>query len=130
MRSEPLAAGGAVIAAVGATLCCTGPTLAAVLGLGAFAAAGFFETIRPALVAVVGLLLAYGFYTAYLRKDPAGAPGEACALGTSGRTNKLLFWATLATVIALGFLTYLNGARAFAATGATQRALGRAATST
>ena len=127
MRSEPLAAGGAVLAAAGATLCCTGPALAALLGLGTFAAAGFFESIRPALVAIVGVLLAYGFYSAYLRKDPTCAPGEGCAPGTSRRANKVLFWATLAAVIMLGFLTYLSGARVSADEGDAQRASERAA---
>lgn len=127
MKSEPSAAGGAVLAAAGAALCCTGPALAALLGLGSFAAAGVFESIRPAVVAVVGVLLAYGFYSAYLRKDPTCAPGEACAPGTSRRTDRVLFWATLAAVIGLGLLTYLSGARAFADAGDARRAPERAA---
>ena len=49
-RVDP-GAGGAVAAAFGAGLCCIGPVLFALFGLGAFGAASVFESLRPYLLA-------------------------------------------------------------------------------
>ncbi len=50
MREERLAIGGAVIAALAASLCCLGPLLFLVLGLGVFSAAAVFEAAPPYLI--------------------------------------------------------------------------------
>ena len=47
-----------VAAAIGASLCCLGPTLAVILGLGTFGLASAFEVARPYLLVLVGVLLA------------------------------------------------------------------------
>ncbi len=66
MREERLAVGGAIITAFVASLCCIGPLLFVVLGLGAFGAAATFETARPYLLGLAVLLLAFGFYRGVL----------------------------------------------------------------
>ncbi len=62
MEEKRLVIGGAVITAIAASLCCVGPVLFAVLGLGAFGAASLFEVARPYLLTGAVLLLAGGFY--------------------------------------------------------------------
>ena len=78
---------GALVAGLVASLGCLGPLLFAVLGLGAFGAAGIFAAARPYLLVLAVLLLAFGFYRAYFRREQACAPGEACA---ASRVKKLI----------------------------------------
>src|SRR5258708_11128440 len=50
---------GGIISALASSLCCIGPFVAVVLGLGSFAAAGWFEKWRPFfLIVTLGLLAA------------------------------------------------------------------------
>ena len=76
MKKENVAIGGAVLTALGASLCCVGPLLALAFGVGAFGAAAVFVSARPYLLAAAVLALAFGFYRIYFRRE-ACAPGEA-----------------------------------------------------
>ncbi|MBV8817918.1 MAG: cation transporter [Acidobacteriaceae bacterium] len=109
MRREKLAIGGALGAAVGASICCVGPLVAAVLGLGAFGASSFFGPARPYLLAGAVLLLAFGFYATYWRRAPDCAPGEACAPTKAHRTGTFLLWFASVLVVAFALMPYYIG---------------------
>lgn len=100
MKEERLAAGGAVIAAMAAALCCLGPLLFAVLGAGAFGAAAAFESARPYLLGAAVLLLASGFYRAYDGRQEACPPGEACAARPVNRAGRVGLWVASVAVLA------------------------------
>lgn len=90
MRDTPntkLLAGGAVGAAIAASVCCIGPLLLALLGLGGGALLLKLEPYRPYFLAATGLILAGAFSVTYRR-----APAEQCepgtAVGQSGQPNR------------------------------------------
>lgn len=53
--------GSAIVAAIASSLCCLLPVLAIAFGLRAFGIAAFFETLRPYLLLVAVLALAFSF---------------------------------------------------------------------
>lgn len=105
LLSEPAAPkrkwllGASVAAAVGASLCCILPIVAAATGFGAIAAGAAFEQWRPFLLGVTGLLLAAGFVLAYRDYTKACAPGSLCATTPMGRWS-LFALGTVATLVA------------------------------
>lgn len=107
---ERLTMGGAMITAAAASLCCIGPLLFVVLGMGAFGAPAFFETLRPYLLGVAALLLAFGFYRAYFRRwDSTCATGEACAAGPASRATRVSLWVSAVAVLAFALSPYYAG---------------------
>lgn len=108
MKSEKFALGGAIAAAFGASLCCIGPVVFALLGLGAFGAASVFESLRPYLLAVAVLALAFGFYRVYFQREQC-APGEACATKPVSKMNRAALWVALVTVSAFALSPYYVG---------------------
>lgn len=100
---------GAVLAGLGAGLCCLGPLLFAVLGLGAFGAAGIFAAARPYLLVLAVLFLAFGFYHAYFRREQTCAPGEACATKRTGRLGHVGLWIASVSVLAFALSPYYAG---------------------
>jgi mercuric ion transport protein len=119
VRSEKFALGGAVAAAVGAGLCCVGPVLFALFGLGAFGAASVFAALRPYLLAVSVLALAFGFYRVYFRREQC-APGEACAAKPASKVNRAALWAALLVVAAFALSPWYVGYMAAAVARRTQ----------
>ncbi len=109
MREERLAIGGAIITAFVASLCCIGPLLFIVLGLGAFGAAAAFETARPYLLGLAVLILAFGFYRAYFRRAEACAPGEACATKPVNKASRVGLWIASIAVLAFALSPYYVG---------------------
>ena len=100
---------GAVIAGLVASLCCLGPLLFALLGLGAFGAAGIFATARPYLLVLAVLLLAFGFYRAYFRREQACEPGERCATKRTSRLGRVGLWIASVAVLAFALSPYYVG---------------------
>ncbi|MBS1806622.1 MAG: cation transporter [Acidobacteria bacterium] len=108
MKSEKFALSGAVAAAFGAGLCCIGPILFALFGLGAFGAASVFESLRPYLLTVAVLALAFGFYRVYFRREQC-APDEACATKPINKVNRAALWVALVAVVAFALSPYYVG---------------------
>ncbi len=109
MKKENIVLGGSIFAALGASLCCVGPVLFALLGLGAFGASSVFTSLRPYLLAVAVLAIAFGFYRAYFRRE-ACAPGEACATGSVSKASRALLWVAAVSVLAFALSPYGSGA--------------------
>ncbi len=93
----------ASIAAAGiASLCCIGPLLAVGLGVGTFGTAVSFESLRPYLLALTGLLLCGAFYLSYRRSPEAECADDSCAVLPQGRgKQRALLWLSTAAVAAL-----------------------------
>lgn len=92
--------GGSILAAVAASLCCIGPLVAALLGLGAFSAAAAFQMLRPYLLGLTALLLTAGFYLTYRRREVRCEDGT-CKVQRASRTSRILLW--IVTALAIGF---------------------------
>jgi mercuric ion transport protein len=101
--------GGSIMAAIAASLCCIGPLVAVVLGLGTFGAAAAFEALRPYLISVTALLLAGAFYLTY-RKRAVTCEGGACQVRSASRASKIMLWIVTITVIAFAAFPYYSAA--------------------
>ncbi len=121
MKKENIVLGGGMFAALAASLCCVGPVLFALLGVGAFGASSVFLSLRPYLLAVAVLALAFGFYRAYFRRE-ACAPGEACATEPVSQASRAVLWIAAAGVLAFALSPYYVGYIAAAFTRSAQPA--------
>ncbi len=99
--------GGAIGAAIAASVCCIGPLVLALLGLGGGALLLKFEPYRPVFLAVTGLILAGAFLVTY-RRPPAEQcePGTACAVPASRKGQKLVLWIVTTIVLLLATFPY------------------------
>lgn len=112
MNKERWATSGAVLTAFAASLCCVGPLLFVMLGLGTFSAASIFESMRPWLLGVTAVFLAIGFYRAYFKREQACAPGEACTTKPVNRMGRAGLWIASALVLAFALSPYYIGSLA------------------
>lgn len=106
---KTLLLGGSVVAAIGASLCCILPVVAAVSGAGVLAAGAAFERWRPWLLGVTGVLLAGGFLLAYRDHRKACERGSLCATRPMSRWNILALAAVALLVIGLAAFPYYSG---------------------
>jgi mercuric ion transport protein len=98
-----------IISAFIASICCVGPLVFALLGLGGAGLLVKLEPYRPYLIAVTIALLGTGFYFTY-RKPKAvaataeGGPECACPAPRANRAGKIMLW--VATILVVGFLSF------------------------
>jgi len=97
---------GAMLAAVGASLCCILPIAVAVLGAGSAAFAARFEPWRPWLLGFTALLLGFAFYRAY--RPEVCAPGGSCAVPARRRRNRTMLWLVAVITVALTAFPYYS----------------------
>jgi mercuric ion transport protein len=92
----------AALAAVGASLCCVGPFVLLMLGVGGAWIGNLtaLEPYRPIFIGAVLLFLGLAFRKLYLVPQVC-EPGTPCANPAVRRTQRLIFW--LVTII-LGLL--------------------------
>lgn len=102
--------GGAVVSAFLASLCCLGPLVFALLGIGGAGLLMRFEPYRPYFTVLTLGLLGLGFYFTYRTPRVAntaaveGGPECACEHPKSNRLGRILLW--VATVLVVGFLSF------------------------
>ncbi|MGQ9635344.1 MAG: DF family (seleno)protein [Bryobacteraceae bacterium] len=101
--------GGSVVAAIGASLCCILPIVAAAGGAGVLAAGAAFEKWRPWLLGVTGVLLAGGFLLACRDHRKACESGSLCASRPMSRWNFLALAVVALLVIGLAAFPYYSG---------------------
>src|SRR5260370_36034976 len=113
MQKEKLTAVGSVIAAMAASICCIGPLVAVMLGVGSLAAASGLEKWRPLFLGVTFVLLGFAWYLTY-RKPKAGAceEGAVCATKPGLKGSKVVLWIATALAVALAALPLYAGAGA------------------
>ncbi len=99
--------GGALGAALAASVCCIGPLVLALLGLGGGALLLKFEPYRPVFLVITGLILAGAFYVIYRRQPVEECePGTACANPGSRKGQKITLWIVTAIVLLLAAFPY------------------------
>lgn len=101
---------GAVVAAVGASVCCIGPVVLTALGAGALSAAAIkFEAYRPAFLIVTVAFLGSGFYTTYRLSAAERCATDGTCRPSSKRVAKVVLWlATLLVILLVTFPYYIN----------------------
>jgi mercuric ion transport protein len=103
-RKDTLLGGGALLAAVGASLCCILPLAVAVLGVGSAALGAKLEPFRPWFAGLTVVLLGFALYRAY-RPVPC-APDGLCAVPASRRRQRTVLWIVAAVALALMAFPY------------------------
>ncbi len=91
-----------------ASVCCVGPLILALLGIGGAGLLVRLEPYRPAFTVLTLCLLGAGLYLGYRKPQRAAAapagPGCACEHPRSNKAGRVLVW--VATVLAIGFLVF------------------------
>ena len=98
---------GAVGSAIGASVCCLGPLLLAVSGLGGGALLLRFAPYRPFFLVGTAGLLAGSFYFTY--RKPASEdcePGSVCANSSSRRLQRIMLWIVTVLVLLVAMFPY------------------------
>lgn len=90
----------AVLAGVGASLCCVAPFLLVLAGLGGtwLSSLTALQPFRPFFVVLALVSLAIGFYRLHLRPC---APGERCADPRVQKRQRLIFWSVAVFLLLL-----------------------------
>lgn len=103
---------GAVGAALTASVCCVGPLVFALLGLGGAGLLVKLEPWRPAMMAATAAFLGVGFWLTYRTpKQPAAdATGDACGCEKPrvNRAGRIGLWLVTALVAGLLVFPYLT----------------------
>jgi mercuric ion transport protein len=105
-------AAGAVLSAFLASLCCIGPLVFAMLGIGGAGLLVKFEAYRPYFTGLTAALLAAGFYLTY-RKPKAAVvsavegPACDCEHPKANRLGRAMLWVAAAVVVAFWSFPYI-----------------------
>ena len=103
MEKTSITTVGGVVTAVFASLCCIGPVLVALLGIGSIGAFAVFESYRWYLIASTVLLLGLAFLMVY-RKHEVKCEDGTCRVEDAGKWNKVGVWgATFISAFAIAF---------------------------
>jgi copper chaperone CopZ len=106
MNQKPVTLASIITATI-ASLCCIGPLVAAVAGVGTFTAAWAFEAARPYFLALTGLLLASAFYLRFRSMRPAACSAGLCQ--PSSWLSRYGLWLVTVSVIVLAAFPYYSG---------------------
>lgn len=106
-KKDTLINAGTVLAAVGASLCCTVPLAVALLGVGSAALAMELAAFRPYLTTLTVGLLGFAFYRAYRPRDDVECAADGtCTVPRSVRRQRILLWVVAVVALALVTLPY------------------------
>lgn len=96
---------GASLAAIGASLCCIGPLVLLVLGIGGTWISHLvaLEPYRPVFVGITLVFLFLAFRKLYLVPRKC-APGNACAIPSTLRNQRIIFW--IVSIVLIALLTF------------------------
>jgi mercuric ion transport protein len=100
---------GAVVSAVGASICCVGPLLLLALGIGGAWVGNLtaMEKYRSFWTAATLIFLGLAFLKVYRKpKKEACCPEDVCR-SEAGRRNRILLWVVAVFVLGLLFLPYI-----------------------
>jgi copper chaperone CopZ len=100
---------GVLTAAILASICCLGPIVLAMLGVGGAGLFSKFANLRPYFFGLTAILLGTAFYFTY-RKRKVKCEDGTCKIHKASKWNKIVLW--IATVLVVFFLAfpYLIGA--------------------
>ena len=96
---------GAVLAAIGASVCCVGPLLLLSLGIGGawMSTLTSMATVRPFFFIITLIFIGLGYRKLYLIPENC-EEGQACAVPEVKQRQRMLFW--LGSVLILLLLTF------------------------
>lgn len=94
---------GSLVSAILASICCLGPIVLAVLGVGGAGLFSKFESLRPYLFGLTAVLLALAFYLTY-RKIKEKCEDGTCKIHKASKWNKIVLW--IATILVVFFLAF------------------------
>ncbi len=105
-------AAGAVLSAFLASLCCIGPLVFAVLGIGGAGLLVKFEAYRPYFTGLTTALLGAGFYFTYRKPKAAAASATEglacdCEHPKANRLGRVVLWVAAALVVAFWSFPYV-----------------------
>lgn len=98
---------GSIMTAFVASLCCVGPLVFALLGIGGAGLLVKFEPVRPYFTVLTLGLLGVGFYLAYRRPatmPTTGGPDCACERPGTNTAGRRMLW--IASMLVLGLLAF------------------------
>ncbi|TCS71143.1 mercuric ion transport protein [Sulfuritortus calidifontis] len=101
---------GGVIAAVAASLCCVGPLVLVMLGVGGAWVGNLavLEPFRPGFLGAALIALFFAWKKIYRAPTAAACtPGSLCALPQTNRVYKVLFWIVAALIALAVVFPYL-----------------------
>jgi len=96
---------GGILAAIAASMCCIGPLVLVMLGMGGAWVSSLtaLEPFRPLSLGMAVAFLLFSWKKIYRTPASAGAPNTLCAMPHTDRIYKAMFWILSALVaIALG----------------------------
>ncbi len=94
---------GSIILAIITHLCCIGPVVLAVLGVGGAGLFSKFANLRPYLMGMTGVFLGLAFYLTY-RKRKVRCDDGTCKIRKASKWNKIALWA--GTVLVVFFMAF------------------------
>src|SRR2546428_1596013 len=97
-----------IIAAIVASVCCIGPVLAVALGFSAVGLVAAFEPVRPYLLGLTFVILAFAFYRAYRRPEENCDTG-VCEKPASRRAQMFVLWLGAAIAVLFSAFPYYSG---------------------
>ena len=97
---------GAALTAAAASLCCVGPAVVAVVGVGGAVAAASLKPYRPLLILLSMALLGLGFWLTYRPRAADGSSGVTCPT-RAGRLSRRIVWIAAAFWLAAVLLPFL-----------------------
>lgn len=100
---------GGVIAAIAASLCCVGPLVLVMLGIGGAWVANLavLEPFRPYFLGAAVIALFFAWKKIYRAPAAACTPGSLCAMPQTSRIYKVLFWIVAVLVVLAMVFPYL-----------------------
>ncbi|MGC8595905.1 MAG: mercuric transporter MerT family protein [Candidatus Kryptoniota bacterium] len=120
MKRSTLSAAGSVFTAIVASLCCIGPAILAVLGVGAVGFFSSFEPYRPYFLSLTVFLLGLAFYFTYKKKQVICEDGS-CKIVNAGKWNRIGVWISSMIVLAAILFPYVSLAPAAGAAARSQQ---------
>lgn len=101
LRSLPIF--GSIILAIITHLCCIGPVVLAVLGVGGAGLFSKFANLRPYLMGMTGVFLGLAFFLTY-RKRKVKCEDGTCKIRRASKWNKIALWA--GTILIVFFMVF------------------------
>ncbi len=94
----------AALAAIGASVCCVGPFVLVMLGIGGgwMSTLVAFSPYRPFFIGITLMLLGWAFYKLYVVKPCT--EGQACSVPAVRKRQRIIFW--VVTVFIVGLIAF------------------------
>lgn len=99
---------GAIVSAIAVSICCLGPLLLLVLGVGGVWMVSFsgLEPYRPIFMTAAVILLGMSFYKVYGKPKKGCAADSCCANPEAERVKKITLWVAAVLVVGLFAFPY------------------------